>query len=216
MYKIVWLHGLGDTAKGWYQSMLDLSRFFPFIKFILPTANEQPVTFANHALLHSWYDIKSTGANRNRKKSKHDHKGKEESVAYVQTLINHEIEQCSIDSKRVIVGGFSQGAAISIYCALLFKQQLACAISLSGYLLDFSIDPQVEQSLFMYHSKSDNVIPFHYAEESYQHLKKKDGLHVEFEVVNVAGHSINVEEMQSVMKHIKQALGASSNTNSKN
>jgi hypothetical protein len=39
---VIWMHGLGDTADGWAQSMPSLN--VPNTKFILPTANSIPIS----------------------------------------------------------------------------------------------------------------------------------------------------------------------------
>ena len=36
---VIFLHGLGDTAHGWDDNMMDIANSHPHIKFILPTGN---------------------------------------------------------------------------------------------------------------------------------------------------------------------------------
>ena len=44
MSLVVFMHGLGDTARGWEQVADMLAPLFPSTRFILPTAKSQPVT----------------------------------------------------------------------------------------------------------------------------------------------------------------------------
>jgi phospholipase/carboxylesterase len=60
-HSLVWLHGLGDSAYGFYDVFLD-PRFElvpSTCKVILPTAPERPVTLNNGFRMTSWYDIQS-------------------------------------------------------------------------------------------------------------------------------------------------------------
>lgn len=48
-------------------------------------------------------------------------------------MIDNEIKE-GISADRIIVGGFSQGGALALYSALVYPQQLAGVVSLSGWL----------------------------------------------------------------------------------
>ncbi len=55
-------------------------------------------------------------------------------VFSVNQLISAEIES-GIKSERIVIGGFSQGAAISVLTALTNERKLAGAACLSGWVL---------------------------------------------------------------------------------
>eukprot|EP01084_Bolivina_argentea_P097494 175266_1 len=100
---------------------------------------------------------------------------KNDSMEYIHSLINNEIKLCKISSNRIIVGGFSQGGAMSIYSGLLCESKLAAVICCSGYLLDFNIkNEQIlklqnrKTPIFMFHGKKDGVVPTKHAKKSYQ------------------------------------------------
>jgi phospholipase/carboxylesterase len=54
----------------------------------------------------------------------------------LQKLINSEI-QSGTPSHRILLGGFSQGAAMALYTGLNYPQKLAGLVCLSGYLPKF-------------------------------------------------------------------------------
>ena len=58
---VVIIHGLGDTAFGWADPVVSWMGSLPHVKFILPTAPEQPVTLNMGHAMPSWYDIKGLG-----------------------------------------------------------------------------------------------------------------------------------------------------------
>ena len=55
-------------------------------------------------------------------------------LSSVNQLISAEIES-GIDPGRIVIGGFSQGAAISVLTALTSDRKLAGAACLSGWVL---------------------------------------------------------------------------------
>ena len=204
---VIWIHGLGDTGNGWHQEMLSLSKTLPYIKWILPTATKRAITCNNGAIMPGWYDIEST---QNREINKY--KGKDESMKYIHQLINNEIKVSKIKSDRIIIGGFSQGGAMSVYSGLLCENKIAAVICCSGYLLDFdNIDKKKVSGLvnkttpiFMFHAKKDMVVPTNHAKKSYQHLKS-NGCEIEWNEYNIphnGGHSVTKQEMDDVQTKI--------------
>lgn len=63
-----------------------------------------------------------------------DAEGIKASAEYLNTLIQQEID-AGIPADRIVLGGFSQGGAMSIYTGLMAKVKLAGVVSLSGWLL---------------------------------------------------------------------------------
>lgn len=63
-----------------------------------------------------------------------DAEGIKASAEYLNSLIEKEISE-GIPAERIVLGGFSQGAAMSIYTGLNAKWKLAGIVSLSGWLL---------------------------------------------------------------------------------
>lgn len=49
---IIFLHGLGDTGKGWVPVANQLSKHVPHVKWILPTAPVKSVTMARGSVYH--------------------------------------------------------------------------------------------------------------------------------------------------------------------
>ena len=96
---IIWLHGLGDTANGWLTTMQKISKRFPFVKFILPTAPERSITCNGGHVMTGWFDCEDT---QERERNTYD--GKHESTEYIHSLIEQEVAGNMIPSKRVLLG----------------------------------------------------------------------------------------------------------------
>merc|ERR1712228_410451 len=201
----------GDSGNGFKARMMEMSKVFPYIKFILPTAPKRAVTIADGSVMNAWYDIEST---KDRYSNKYD--GKDESLKYIHSLIQTEITVSKISSDRIIIGGFSQGGAMTIYSGILCRDKIAAMICCSGYLLDFGIDGQAvsklgnsDTPLFMFHAKKDRIVSTEYAKKSYKHLEKIMKGMVEwneYDIKNNGGHSISQKEMQDIVSKIKTYL----------
>lgn len=63
-----------------------------------------------------------------------DNEGIKEAAKYVHSLIDNEIAS-GISSSRIVLGGFSMGAALAIYAGLTYGKPLGCIVSFSGFLL---------------------------------------------------------------------------------
>jgi len=121
---IVWLHGLGDSAHGWVDAFTSDAIHVDDVKVILPTASDMPVTVNGGMSMAAWYDIVAL-----EKGSPVDSAGIAASVARVAELIANE--------ETVVLGGFSQGGAITLSAALskgFPLNKIAAFVSLSAYL----------------------------------------------------------------------------------
>lgn len=77
----------------------------------------------------SWFDISRLPPSSD----EYDEVAIAESVSYIENLILGEVHS-GIDSRRVILVGFSQGAALSLLVALTSLHDLGGVASLSGWI----------------------------------------------------------------------------------
>jgi predicted esterase len=125
---VVFLHGLGDTSHGWAGAMHRLATALPHVRFICPTAPTRPVTLNMGMQMPAWYDLTGLGKRENEACD-----GLDDSRHSIMALVEAEID-AGIPADRILLGGFSQGGACSLYCALLAEVSLAGVVCMSGYL----------------------------------------------------------------------------------
>lgn len=106
-----------------------LAAKLPYTKFILPTAEVQPVTLNGGMRMNSWYDI--VGLDERANEACH---GIEASQKRLLDLLQAEHEATGLPYSRMVLAGFSQGGALSLYTGLQLAQPLAGIVVLSGYL----------------------------------------------------------------------------------
>tara|TARA_R100001377_G_scaffold70179_1_gene45602 strand:- start:2780 stop:3445 length:666 start_codon:yes stop_codon:yes gene_type:complete len=125
---IIWLHGLGSDGHDFAGIVPELHLPNTLaVRFVLPHAPSIPVTINNGFVMPAWYDIVEIDIGRTV-----DTDQLRQSAAAVHLLIDREIAR-GIDSRRIILAGFSQGGAVILEAALSCPHPLAGALSLSSY-----------------------------------------------------------------------------------
>lgn len=134
------------------------------------------------------------------------------SCEYVHGLIQAEID-AGIPANRIVLGGFSQGAAVGLVSGLTAKVKLAGIVALSGYLALSSQfrsllpSPEVNKQtpIFMGHGDRDQVIHTALGNKSYEMLKEW-GYDVDFKIYPGLQHSADPEEIDDVAEFIGKVL----------
>ncbi len=159
---VVWLHGLG--ADGWdfypIARELDLPRELR-LRFVFPHAPQRPVTINGGMVMRAWYDISALDLDARGQ----DEAGIRESDAIVRAFLDREMAR-GVLPERIVLAGFSQGAAMTIFSALRAPMRLAGAIALSSYLLlpgttsSEASAANAGLSFFMGHGTGDPIVPY--------------------------------------------------------
>ncbi|NWF35894.1 dienelactone hydrolase family protein [Mariprofundus sp. KV] len=204
---IIWLHGLGADGHDFEPIVPQLGLPSALaVRFIFPHAPSMPVTLNGGYIMPAWYDIKQTDLG-----IEHDRKGIKASTTDIQMLIEQE-QMRGIKSNRIILAGFSQGAAMSLHVGLAQSQPLAGIMALSGYLL---LPDQLERfkpaalntPIFMAHGINDPVVSFALGDSSRRKLLDA-GCTIEWHSYPMQ-HSVCPEEIRQIGKWINTILSPS-------
>jgi phospholipase/carboxylesterase len=126
---IIWLHGLGADGHDFEPIVPELvARGERAWRFVFPNAPVRPVTWNNGMRMRAWYDISGIGG-----AAAEDVAGFRQADAQIRELITREVSR-SIPTTRIVLAGFSQGGAVSLYVAPRLEQKLAGVMALSTYL----------------------------------------------------------------------------------
>lgn len=154
---IIWLHGLGASGNDFVPMTEHLRFDSANIRFLFPNAPQLPVTINQGMVMPAWYDITDISIDRTI-----DSKQLRASAAEVHALIDTQIEQ-GIDSKRIIIAGFSQGGAVGYEAALTYPKPLGGLMAHSTYFATSAdIKPATENAqlpLLIQHGTQDPVVP---------------------------------------------------------
>lgn len=202
---VIFVHGLGDTGHGWAPAVENwrMRSKLDEVKFILPHAPQIPITANMGMRMPGWYDIVSAsichgpigpprhstdtfsppqvsidGSADSLRRSE-DEAGILLSQKYMHSLIQSEIDS-GIPADRIVVGGFSQGGAMSMFSGLTAPFKLAGIVALSSYLLlslkfaQLVPHPEFnkETPIFMGHGDRDQVVNIALGKGSFDLLKE--------------------------------------------
>lgn len=164
----IFLHGLGDSAEG-LENIADQfqqNSKLPWMHWIFPNAKENLDARAT-----AWYHPTKL-SDRPELQDPEDEDGMLESVAYVESLIDACVSK-GIPPQRIVLGGFSQGCAMSLLTDLTsskYAGHLAGIVGLMGYLPLCNRLPDLRAKsglpaqhgdvpIFMARGKQDQMIP---------------------------------------------------------
>ncbi len=123
---VIWMHGLGANGHD-FEPIVPLLRC-PHVRFVFPHARTLPVTINGGWVMPAWYDILSLEPSEERENAEHVRASAEQIVA----LLERE-QSRGVDPSRIIIAGFSQGAAMSLFVGARYPEPLAGIMALSGY-----------------------------------------------------------------------------------
>ena len=202
---IIWLHGLGADGNDFVSIVPELVRRGERAwRFVFPHAPVRPVTINGGMRMRAWYDIKSLD-----RPAVEDEAGFRDSEESVRQLILREKER-GIPAARIVIAGFSQGGAVSLYAAPRYPERLAGIMVLSAYLpLAQRLGAErasanVVTPIFMAHGLADPMLPISMGLASREQLKAL-GFDVEWHQYPMA-HSLCAEEVADIRQYLLRVL----------
>jgi phospholipase/carboxylesterase len=205
---IIILHGLGADGTDFlpFADEIKLGAVGP-VRWIFPRALERAVTVNNGHRMRAWYDIYEFGSQNI--SPREDDAGLRESFAAVHALIDREIAR-GVPAQRIVLGGFSQGCAVTLGAGLRYGQRLAGLVGMSGYLPIATTtaaerrDANVLTPIFLAHGQRDPVIGLERAASSRDALTSL-GYGVEWHEYAME-HSVSAEEVTELKRFLVRVL----------
>jgi phospholipase/carboxylesterase len=202
---VIWLHGLGADGHDFEPVVAEfgLPRDRAW-RFVFPHAPVRPITINQGMAMRAWYDIKGVDID-----AETDVIGFKDSDTLVRNLLAREVER-GVSAERMVLAGFSQGGAMTLYSGLRYPTRLAGLIGLSCYLaLPDRLDAERTKAnartpIFLAHGTQDPLVPITLG------IAARDALHaaghpVEWHAYAVP-HAVCAEEIQAIREFLLQAL----------
>ncbi|MGL4573266.1 MAG: alpha/beta hydrolase [Burkholderiaceae bacterium] len=202
---VIWMHGLGADGNDFVPIVREFDMAgCPPIRFVFPHAPTMPVTINGGYVMRAWYDI--FGADLVRRE---DESGIRQSAAQIEALIAREKAR-GLASTRIVLAGFSQGCAMTLFTGLRHAEPLAGLIALSGYL-PIADKTTAERNavnqqtpIFMAHGTHDGVIPIGRAEASRDALTQL-GYAVQWHSYPMQ-HGVHPDEIDAIAAFLSKVL----------
>jgi phospholipase/carboxylesterase len=204
---VIWLHGLGADGH-------DFEPVVPMlgtrgVRFVFPHAPQIPVTINGGFVMPAWYDIRSLDFDDD---DREDPAQIDVSARRIAALVARERER-GIDSRRIVIAGFSQGAAMAVHFAARHDEPLAGIVALSGYLVlagAFATSrsaANLATPVLACHGIYDDVVPIAAGRASHRELARTAaaGTACEWHEYPM-GHEVCPEELQLIGAWLRARL----------
>ena len=225
---LIFLHGYGDDADGLPLGLAQQFQFYnkmQYLKWVLPYAAHN-----QEAMSRAWYVPKALPNAMNPRSPGQedgedvadDEAGIMNSVDVIDQLIEQEIKS-GTPPERILVGGFSQGCAVSLVWGLTgrLRNKAAGVMCLSGYLpLRDRIaglrkertpgeDEKDTKQWFYVHGTMDMLVPMKLFVRGNEDLMKwVDKENIDGHVYQGMGHSTNSAELRDMLAFFEKVIPA--------
>ncbi|CUA70260.1 hypothetical protein RSOLAG22IIIB_00613 [Rhizoctonia solani] len=205
---IIFSHGLGDTGDGWKPVATMLASQFPYVKWVLPHAPVRPITINGGLEMTGWFDLYSLG----KSDDKEDEEGILKSSALIKDLVEAE-NAAGIPNERIVIGGFSQGAALSLVHGLTSEKKYAGLAILSGWFpmrnrLQSLLSPTASSAqIFWGHGTSDTIVPYKFGQLSVRHMQNNlNFANIQFNSYEGMAHSADQQEIADLGAWLRKVI----------
>jgi phospholipase/carboxylesterase len=202
---VIWMHGLGASAHDFADMPRIISR--PGTRWVFPNAPVRPVTLNNGWKMPSWFDIRYLAGESDGERECPIEA--QESADIISQFIEAEHSR-GVPYNRIVLIGFSQGGAMSLYTGCRFPQQIAGMICLSGYLIfpevhmESSTAANRETPILVCHGVRDDMVPFSAGQRTVEFLLENDWK-VDFEQYSMF-HEVCMSEIRRVEEFLSEIL----------
>jgi len=202
---VVWLHGLGADGHDFVPLVPQLG--LPSsarVRFVFPHAEPRPVTINAGFTMRAWYDIRSLTP-----EGRDDEAGLAETHARIGRYLARE-RLAGIDSRRIVLAGFSQGGAVALHVGVRHDEPLAgilalsCYLPLRGRLASASHPANRQTPILMCHGSDDVVVLPAFGELSRDALVAA-GHQVEWRLYST-GHGLSQPEIADIRTWLLRCL----------
>ena len=195
----LWLPGVGDVPEI-FKGLFSSDAIIPNdMKVILLSPPVKPFTLSDNQSITNWFDVYKPGFIE---ESYYNFEDVKTSSNRVIKIIKNEARKLKNDFSKIYIGGFSQGACMSLYLGLATSFKFGGVICCSGYLF-----PQMEINeenkdlkIFIGHGTNDNVIGYNIAKKSFERILGFPN--VIFKTYENMEHTIDNLEFEEIKKFL--------------
>jgi len=202
---VIWLHGLGADGHDFEPIVPELKLPNDLgIRFIFPHAPKRPIAINGGMVMRAWYDIRIPDLSL-----QEDEDSIRESSDILSSYIDAEIN-AGITADKILIAGFSQGGAMTLFTGLRYPQKLAGLLALSTYLpLPDQLQAEANNAnlktpLMMMHGTFDPIIPVFQGQNS-RYLLQQAGYSIEWHEYPMQ-HAVCPQEISDISHWLQQRL----------
>ncbi len=130
-----------------------------------------------------------------------------EAFQYLNPYIDGLLNEYQLPDENLYICGFSQGAMLALYTALMREEKIAACVSFSGILAPALFLERHHKSappVFLIHGDADNLVRFQAMSFTRNRLKKI-GCPVKTHVIKGGQHRITEDGIAAALKYIRKS-----------
>ena len=199
---IIFLHGLGDSPNS-YVSFFEEQNVLPENISFKVICLQSPFLITNGFPMPSWFTITKFPIDSEKC---YNFEEAQNSAKIIEKVIEEEVKLIDGNYKNIFIGGFSQGACLSLYTGLTYKHLLGGVIVLSGALFTQTkiLESNKDLKIFIGHGELDQVILCKASQESYKPIENFKGLS-KF-IYPKLGHSFTLQEVTDIKNFLTKCI----------
>lgn len=153
---------------------------------------------------YSWFDLHNSEAGL-----RYESKEVIQTANDVATFAHQIAEKYNVNPNKIYLGGFSQGAILSLGTGVMFEDKFAGIICLSGsFYREFgrllNQKSSTKLNVFLSHGRNDSVLPFTDVEDYVKFIRDKGGT-VEAKYYD-ADHSVTTQNLKDMIGWLSEQL----------
>lgn len=180
---VIWLHGFGDVPEGWASALGPLRHATNGQwRWLFLRAPPVPQPCYNHQKIPGWGQFHSVDAVT---VGNVDYEDEDVLGFYRQSVlavhrILEELEVAGVPSAKIVVGGFSQGAALALEVCLTYPRRLGGCVSIAGWLSTraraaIATAPRASKPPFLLcHGTEDDMVGYDCSQAACKAMKEAD------------------------------------------
>ena len=198
-HTIIFMPGLTNTPENFISALTQKLSYNKknTTRLVILRSQLHEVTALNGTQNYSWFDIYYFPMNSSDSFNFDDLK---KSSDLLKDIIEEEVSKLDKNYDKIIVGGHSQGAMISLYTGYTFKNKIGGVVALSGALPPIKredILPEKENlNVFFAYGDSDDIICPQYFNESIKDIVDFEGLNIT--IYPNHAHYVDRKELEDV------------------
>lgn len=188
---LIWLHGLGADSN-------DFAPFFsnPLFKeyeIILPNAPYRKITLNQNFEMRAWFNMKSLNLDDLNEEDFN------ESSKALDLIIEDKLK--TNPSSKIYIGGFSQGAALSIFYGLKTIHKIHGVASFSGFVPKFNYqNTMITEPILKIHGIYDDIINFQTSKNTFDLLNFSNLVSKSYNM----GHEVIEDQVVDLLSFLKE------------
>lgn len=203
-HTLIFLHGFtmsGKDMKNFTETIIKMLPNHLKWKIILPNAPLRKITIYEGDMERAWYDYYTDNVHT---EEEINITHLEESRQVIHKLIDKQVKYHG-NSKKVFVGGYSQGCCQALDAGLTYAYELGGIIGIKGHIPSPTKEfPLTRQFLWVCHGTSDESIGYNVAVSSYEEYREK--IPINFVTLQNAEHELEDGFKKRIYQNLRKWL----------